>query len=264
MRFLDVVRVESARFLAVMSNVDPSASVPSCPDWNAADLVWHLGEVQSFWESVVRLGITDDEQLDGLDRAERPDDYARLLLHFEESSAQLVRTLGRVPEHDVRYMWTHDPALHTVGYITRRQAHEALIHRVDAELTAGLEPGPFGTDLAVDGVNEIVDVMRGGEIPDWATFTPAADRTVSLVAHDTGDTWLLQLGSFAGTTPSGVEVNEHGFQRIEAGAASATVRAASTDLLLWLWNRPAVGDIERLGDRDVLTSLDYAVNEDLD
>lgn len=265
MRFLDVVRHESARFLTVMREVDPDRVVPSCPDWNAADLVWHLGEVQWFWETVVRRGVTDEDQLADLQRTDRPDDYGRLLLHLEECSAQLVRTLGRVPAGDRRYMWTHDPALHTVGYITRRQAHEALIHRVDAELTAGLEPGPFAPELAVDGVDEIVDVMRGGPFPDWATFSPAAARTVQLVADDTGDVWVLQLGTFAGVTPSGVEVSEHGFQRIPPDqAASATVRGRSTDLLLWLWNRPTAGPIDRSGDPDALTSLDYAVNEDLD
>ena len=30
--------------------------------------------------------------------------------------------------------WSDD---HTVGFILRRQAHEALVHRVDAELAAG-------------------------------------------------------------------------------------------------------------------------------
>jgi len=40
---------ESARFAEVIAEVPPDARVPSCPDWSADDLLWHLAEVQWFW-----------------------------------------------------------------------------------------------------------------------------------------------------------------------------------------------------------------------
>lgn len=262
--YVATVREQSARFLSVLQATGASVRVPSCPDWDAADLVWHLGEVQSFWEHVVRRGISDEAQLDDVDSKERPSDYAGLLAYFEESSAQLVRTLGRYPANTRRYMWAHDPALHTVGYISRRQALEALIHRVDAELTAGVEPARVDPALAADGIDEVVDVIRGGAVPDWASFTPAGDRLVELVATDAGQRWTLQLGSFGGITPDGVEVHEQGFRRVANGlSVRATVSASCADLLLWLWNRPA-GTVDLTGDPDALRSLDYAVSEDID
>ena len=33
------------------------------------------------------------------------------------------------------------------------QAHEATMHQIDAEFTAGLDPSPIEADLAADGVN---------------------------------------------------------------------------------------------------------------
>ena len=54
----------------------------------------------------------------------------------------------------------------------RRQPHEALIHRVDAELAAG---APTGLDeaLATDGVDEILTVMIDcHDIPVWSRFEP--------------------------------------------------------------------------------------------
>ena len=33
--------------------------MPSCPDWNADDLLWHLAEVQWFWATIVRERVTD-------------------------------------------------------------------------------------------------------------------------------------------------------------------------------------------------------------
>lgn len=262
--YLAVVGSESARFLAVLRDVDPSTQVPSCPDWDAADLVWHLGEVQWFWDTVVRRDITREDQLEQVERADRPSEYADLLACFEQVSAQLVRTLGRYPAQTGRYMWAHDPALHTVGYISRRQALEALIHRVDAELTARTASDPIEPVLAVDGIDEVVDVIRGGAIPEWASFAPAEDRIVELIATDLSHRWTLQLGRFSGVTPDGVEVNEHGFQRVESDpAVSATVSGNSADLLLWLWNRPS-GPVDLEGDPDALRSLDYAVSEDID
>ncbi|WP_238993563.1 hypothetical protein [Nocardioides caldifontis] len=65
-------------------------------------------------------------------------------------------------------MWAED---RTVGYIRRRQAHEALIHRLDAELTAGTVTALDPT-LASDGVDEALDVMFGG-CPPWGSFEPA-------------------------------------------------------------------------------------------
>ena len=40
--------------MSALADCDLDARVPSCPDWNAADLLWHLGaEVQDFWAWVL-------------------------------------------------------------------------------------------------------------------------------------------------------------------------------------------------------------------
>ena len=68
-------------------------------------------------------------------------------------------------------MWADDK---TVGYIRRRQAHEALIHRLDAELTAGAVT-PLDPDLAADGVLRVPrrDVRR---LPAVGHLRPATAR----------------------------------------------------------------------------------------
>ena len=52
--YLEHIRTESARFRDVLADCDPAARVPACPDWDAADLLWHLPTVQAFWAEVVR------------------------------------------------------------------------------------------------------------------------------------------------------------------------------------------------------------------
>ena len=44
---LAAVRAESARFADALEATDPAAPVPTCPDWTAADLLWHLAQEQS-------------------------------------------------------------------------------------------------------------------------------------------------------------------------------------------------------------------------
>ena len=82
------------------------------------------------------------------------------------ASARLVAALESVDPADMLDLVDRpDRRLHR-----RRQAHEALIHRLDAELTAGAVSG-LDPALAADGVQECLAVMYGGS-PAWGTFTP--------------------------------------------------------------------------------------------
>ena len=104
--------------------------------------------------------------------------------------------LAATPPDTPAWTWSEDQ---TVGFIRRRQAHEALIHRVDAELTAGRRT-PMDPGLSADGVDEALRVMYGGA-PPWGSFTPTGAGTLRLRASDTGDTWLVTTGRFTGTDP---------------------------------------------------------------
>ena len=54
-------------------------------------------------------------------------------------------------------MWTWTPD-HTVGFWSRRMAHEVAVHRWDAQGAAG-DPSPIERELAVDGIQEVFDLM---------------------------------------------------------------------------------------------------------
>ena len=192
--YLDHIRTESARFREVLADCDPQARVPACPDWDAADLLWHLTTVQAFWAKVVS---TRPEPADEADegRLDRPETYDALLAAFDEHSAALVDALAAADPAEEAWHWSSD---HTVGASYRRQAHEALIHRLDAEETAGrvtdLDP-----TLAADGVLEALTVMYGG-CPPWGTITPT-DRVLAIRVSDTGDDLRVALARFTGTDP---------------------------------------------------------------
>jgi uncharacterized protein (TIGR03083 family) len=248
---------ESARFAEVIRGAAPDAAVPSCPGWNADDLLWHLGEVQWFWAAVVREDVTG-AQAEEL-KPPRPPDRDGLLAFFERASHQLAEILAATPPESAAWTWSDDKS---VAFIRRRQAHEALIHRVDAELTAG-ERTPLDAGLSSDGVDEALRVMYGG-VPDWGAFTPdGPGRAVRLRATDTGASWLVMLGRFTGTDPAGNSYDEPDIHPADADPgteAAAEVAGAAADLDCWLWRRPSLGEVERSGDRKALDGFDAAIS----
>ena len=52
--YLRHLRSESRRFRDVLAGCASDALVPGCPAWTAADLLWHLAEVQWFWGTIIR------------------------------------------------------------------------------------------------------------------------------------------------------------------------------------------------------------------
>jgi uncharacterized protein (TIGR03083 family) len=251
---------ESGRFAEAIREAPPDAPVPSCPDWNADDLLWHLGQVQWFWGTVVRENVAGDqaEQL----MPPRPADRAGLEAFFESVSRDLADVLAATPPDRPAWTWSDDK---TVGFIRRRQAHEALIHRVDAELTSGSRT-PLDRLLSADGVDEALCVMYGG-LPPWGTFTPDRPRTVRLRATDTGDSWFVMLGRFTGTDPGGVSHDEpdiHAEDPDPGTDAAAVVAGAAADLDCWLWHRTPLAPVELSGDPQVLGGFQSAIAPGID
>jgi uncharacterized protein (TIGR03083 family) len=255
--FLDHLEHESARFAEAIDSAPPAARVPSCPDWNADDLLWHLAEVQWFWATIVRERITTTPRADLT--PPRPAGRAGLAAFYDRASRDLADVLAATPPGTTAWTWSEDQ---TVGFIRRRQAHEALIHRVDAELTAG-QRTPMDPALSADGVDEALRLMYGGDLPDWGRFTPDAGKTLRLRATDTGDSWLVALGRFAGTDPGDqVSYDQAGIHAaaIDPGdPAAAEVRGAAADLDCWLWHRPPFTPVSQSGDQEILGRLESII-----
>ena len=226
----------------MLAETDLEARVPSCAEWSGADLLWHLGEVQHFWGTVVgdRLAAPD-----AYVEPVRPEGYSALLEFFAASSAKLVDALAGTAD-DVA-VWTWLDTDHSVGFVRRRQAHEALIHRLDAELTAGVVT-EFDAGLATDGVLEALEWMLGGA-PGWSAST--LDGPVGrLATTDTHTSWLVQVGHWSGTSPNTGKTytDEQTLFLVDAGAPSFEIAGTAADLDAWIWNRPPRGRVSRTGD----------------
>jgi uncharacterized protein (TIGR03083 family) len=261
--YLDHIRAESARFRAVLSDCDPSARVPSCPDWDAGDLLWHLVTVQWFWSTAVS---GRPSEVDISAEPTRPATHDETLQAFDTWSAALSSALEGLDPAEPAWTWSSDPADHTVGFILRRQAHEALIHRLDAELAAGVESG-VDARLAADGVAEVVAVMYGG-LPPWGSWEPLPHH-VRLDCTDTGDEVWAQLGLFSGTHPGTGETfsDEDDCHLVDPPAdvePDVVIDGPAAALDAWLWHRGGDEDLSVAGDRAILDRFRAVIAQPID
>lgn len=250
-RFLtQVLADESDRFAAALRDVPADRDVPTCPEWTAADLLWHLTEVQAFWAAVAG-GEVDDP--DDVTRPDRPDDHDELVDAFTRASADLRAAVATDPSTPC---WTWFGPQQHIGWVARRQAHEALIHRVDAEATAGRDVTDADAGLASDGIDELLRVFLG-DVPAWGTFTPGGGLA-RIATNDTGEVWTVQLGSFAGTSPdSGRTYTDLPASELldDDRDVDVTLTGAAWDLDRWLWGRGRLDVLRVRGDTDVAERL---------
>ena len=50
-----IIRTEARRLADVLAVTPPDARCPTCPEWSASDLLWHLTNVHFFWAGVLEL-----------------------------------------------------------------------------------------------------------------------------------------------------------------------------------------------------------------
>jgi uncharacterized protein (TIGR03083 family) len=244
-----IIDAESQRLADVFSSSDPGARCPTCPDWTTLDLLWHLTEVHYFWAGVLGQRVTSVAELPAVEKAKppRPSTLSDLVTRRAEATAALLSELSE--REDAEPCWSWWPPDQTVGFTRRMQTYEATMHRVDAELTAGVPVGPIADDVATGGVDHAVDVMWGW-MPDGATYR--VDSIVGLVATDTNARWLVEVGSW--TVPSGKAGPKAA--RAKAGEPTAVVTAPVQDLALWAWTRGGTVDISgQQATREALDAL---------
>ncbi len=233
---IDALRVEGERMTDAVARAQPDDAVPSCPDWVVRDLARHTGGVHRWATGFVR-GRTEpvDADLDDVAGTWPPD--AGLAGWLGQGCTDLADALAAAP--DDLQCWTFLPAPSPRAMWARRQAHETAIHRVDAELAAGLPLTPRAPDFAADGVDELLMLF----VPRRSTRLRAdPPTTLAVRCADLDAAWLLRLDDSGVTTT-------HAQRDV---AAACTVTGKAGDLYLALWNRAPADDLAVEGERAVL------------
>lgn len=251
---IHVIRGESARFAAALATIDGARPVPTCPGWRAADLLWHLTEVQIFWSAVITSGATRPEHVEAIEAHPpiRPSRRAEVLARRERATEDLLAALLSGPLDAPAWSWF--PGDQSVGFSLRMQPHEATIHRVDAELTAGLPDTPVPADVAASGIDHVLDVM-------WNWVPADAHKTMLGVVElrpTDAEPRLVQLYRWNGSAWGQEFVDQIAGTRADPGATPiAVVEATAHELDLLVWSRPA--GTTRHGDAATLADLDELI-----
>jgi uncharacterized protein (TIGR03083 family) len=243
---IDALRTEGERMAAAAAVADPDAAVPSCPEWTVRDLIRHTGGVHRWATGVVTGGSTEPPRAGAEEAAGTGPADIDLTGWLGQGCTDLVTALADAP--DDLQCWTFLAAPSPRAMWARRQAHETAVHRVDAQLAAGIPVTPCAPAFAADGIDELV-----------VSFVPRrssklrADPPASLAVRctDVDASWLLHMDDDGVTT---MRTTSGG----DAGAACA-VSGTAGDLYLALWNRTGAESLTVVGDRAVLGQFSGAV-----
>ncbi|HEV2636962.1 MAG TPA: maleylpyruvate isomerase family mycothiol-dependent enzyme [Actinocrinis sp.] len=237
---------------SAVTAADPAAKVPSCPDWTTTDLADHVTEVYLHKTECMRLGAEPDPwPPENPDPAPDRDPVAALADSYA----------GLLAEFDAR-----DPADHAgswykpgqnVAFWIRRMAQETVVHRVDAELAAGLEPAEIPEDLAVDGIEEILVTFVAYSSVTWLEYFAdllTAPDVRPLHLSTAGHTWSVRAttaGVLVEQLPSATTLTSSA----QPATPAATVAGTPQNLFLWLWNRADDTTVDQDGDPALLAQF---------
>lgn len=219
---------------AAVSAAPDAAPVPSCPGWTVADLVAHVTEVylhkaetmlRGEWPTPWPPDLSGEEPFAALDRS-----YAELVAEFA----------ARAPDEPALTWYEPDQS---VGFWIRRMAQETVIHRVDAELAAGLPVTPAADDLALDGVDEGLKVMLAYDFArypeDFAEAVRDDPKGAAVAVVGGARAWLVR------PLPTEVAVADESADRA-VEQAETVVSGSPDELLRWVWGRG--GEVSVTGD----------------
>jgi len=233
-RYIEAIATESRAF-AGAARRDLDATVPSCPEWSVRDLVEHLGEVQRFWTEIASRGITDPAELGDWDETrEKPPQGTDVVEWFEGGARALIDLLAVLDLERRIWTWSRE---RTAAFVPRRMAHEASVHRWDAENAVGVA-APVEPDVAADGIDELLHVYLLAVAP----LEQPPGSSVHVHTTDIEGEWLVRL-------------DEEPVLGCEHAKGDAALRGPASDVLLALWGRLPPEAVETHGDTKVLADL---------
>jgi uncharacterized protein (TIGR03083 family) len=229
-QYVAAIRREGEDLAAAARDAGLDAVVPSCPEWTIADLLSHIGRVQHWVTSIVQTRAQPDHNW----RMDDPPVPEARIVWFAEGCSALADALGTCAPSDEVWTWTPD---HTIGFWSRRMAHEVAVHRTDAQGAAGTQ-APIERELAVDGIQEFFDLIP---------VRPGSDvrgngESIHLHCTDGEGEWLARL------EPDGIVVTR------EHAKGDVAARGSASDLLLLVWGRDRP-EVDVFGDATVLAKF---------
>ena len=227
---------QDADALLSTAATDWGRPIPHCPEWDAAELVRHTGSIFAWMGAI----ISSRERVIRRTLDPAPEQRVDLSSWY---LTQLDRTLALLASADPESKtWTFSSSGNRrVEWWIRRLAVEVAIHRWDVEHAVGVDggstPRPLDRAVATAGIGEFMVEF----LPELLSQESVVGLhgTLQLQPSDDGEGWWTDLD--ARSSSPGVRA-----------AATCTIRATNSDLLLWLNNRRRADSLAASGDLRVL------------
>ena len=228
--YVDAIRSDGAALAVAAASAGVDAPVPSCPLWTISDLLGHIGRIHR-WVAAI---LVDRATNRGAHWSEsEPPPPNERVAWFSAGVPMLADALAEAGPDVELWSWTPDA---TSGFWARRQANETAVHRFDAQLAAG-EPRPIAHALAVDGIDELFDLVPYWP---WADRVRGAGETLHFHCSDGHGEWLARLDA------GGLVVSR------EHAKGDVAARGTASDLLLFLYGRVGCDSLDVFGDASLL------------
>jgi uncharacterized protein (TIGR03083 family) len=236
----DAARAEIDRMADAVRASDLAARVPSCPDWNVAELVAHVGRIHRWAARMVRDRASERLDPRSFD-LELPADAtdARAYGEWLAAGGDLLGDAFAATDPDAD-VWSWGADQHA-RFWSRRMLHETCMHRVDADLACGQET-TVDARIAADGIGELL-----ANIPTARYFRPRVaelrgeGESIALRSRDRDEGWHIRLRA------DGFE-----WEPVVASGATVTVTAPTETLLLVLYGRRPATATDLEGDDALL------------
>lgn len=213
-RYLELIDLDTDRLVA-MGERGLEEQVPACPGWNVAEVLWHVAGV---YEHKIRV-MADNAWPEDWPPADFEDKEE--IGFLRDAKAHLFEEFSR---HELTDQTQTFGADSSVAFWVRRMACEIAVHRYDAEQAHG-DTTPIPSDIATDGIDEMLQVMLAG--PWWKERVQTEHPVDALVAVESGGhRWICDVRRTSVTVTEGAST-----------PATVTVAGDAADVFLWLWGR---------------------------
>lgn len=231
---IDAAEGETDALMLAIESGELDDVVPTCSEWEIADLARHVGGFCGFWTHVLCEGTGRPKP----ELGDPPEDD-RLPGWTAQCAGYLFAELRATPaECDV---WTFFDADQHARFVARRGAHELAVHRTDAQWAHGAVD-PIGAELAADGIDEVLDVLVNAR----GDRSPGTGRVMTLRSSDLGSQWFITLDR------DHVAVERRSEDDTPLEGSNLVVTGTASDLELTLYHRPTLSPVDVHGDYTVL------------
>jgi uncharacterized protein (TIGR03083 family) len=235
------IRSSAGALADIVRTENPDLPIPTCPDWSLRDLAAHLGRVHRWAAEIVRTRAAQRIPFDDVPGTQCPAERAA---QAEWLTAGAERMIAAITEAGSAKAWAFG-SIAPATFWARRQAHETMVHRVDAELAMG-RAAVVDARLAADGIDEWLWQLRGPrrQAPGAAPLPPGAVLSLHAADDRCGvRDWLVSAGG------DGIIVRDGN------GPADVSVAGRAAALLLVLVRRlaPDEENVSVTGDPALLT-----------